>query len=102
MSERRLKELRSIGEIPEQMTEEEAAEFYGSHDLAEIWDDLEPVKEPFAPSPRLRESMVSLRLEPRYLDAVKRLAKRKGLSYHALLQLWIAEMVEREAPDLVR
>jgi|Deesub1362A_J573_1020465.scaffolds.fasta_scaffold09090_3 predicted DNA binding CopG/RHH family protein len=98
----RMKKIKAVEEIPERMTEEEAAEFYGSHDLAEVWDDLEPVEESFLPSPRMRESMVSLRLEPRFLKAVKELAKKKGLPYHALLRIWITERVRKEAPDLVR
>jgi len=102
MSEHRLKSLKSVKEIPERMTEEEAAEFYGSHDLADIWDDLEPVEEPFVPSPRLRESMISLRLEQRYMDALKTLAQKKGLSLYALVRLWVMEKVREEAPELVR
>ena len=52
-----LKRLKSVDEILEQMTEEEAAEFYDNHDLADIWDELELVEEPIAVSPHLRESI---------------------------------------------
>ena len=52
-----LKRLKSVDEISEQMTKEEAAEFYGNHDLADIWDELELIEEPIAVSPQLRESI---------------------------------------------
>jgi len=101
MSEHRLKRLDSVEEIPERMTEEEAAEFYGNYDLADVWDDLEPVEEPFVPSSRLRESMLSLRLERRYMDALKTLAQKRGLSPYALVRLWVMEKVKEEAPELI-
>lgn len=101
MSKRRLKRLESVEEIPERMTEEEAAEFYGGHDLANVWDDLEPVEEPFVPSPRLRESMLSVHLERRYMDALRTLAQKKGLSPYTLVRLWVMEKVKEEAPELI-
>lgn len=97
-----LKRLKSVDEIPEQMTEEEAAEFYGNHDLADIWDELELVEESIAVSPRLRESMIYLRLEQRYLVALNQLAQQKGMSCHALMWAWIVEKLEKESKALLR
>ena len=102
MKNKQLKRLKSADEIPEQMTEKEAAEFYGNHDLADIWDELELVEEPIAVSPHLRESMIYLRLEPRYLVAINQLAQRKGMSCHALMRTWIMEKLEKESPELLR
>ncbi|MBT9166418.1 MAG: hypothetical protein DDT25_01103 [Chloroflexi bacterium] len=57
MRGRRLKKLKSVDEIPEQMTEQEAAEFYGSHDLTEVWDKLESLEEQIAISAGLKKSI---------------------------------------------
>ena len=83
MKNKQLKRLKSVDEIPKQMMEETAAEFYGNHDLADIWDELELVEEPIAVSPRLRESMIYLRLEPRYLVAINQLAQPSFLEKKA-------------------
>jgi NTP pyrophosphatase (non-canonical NTP hydrolase) len=42
MSKERLKKPRTVDEIPAQMAKEKAAEFYCSHDLKELIDQLPP------------------------------------------------------------
>ena len=89
-----MKHINSIEEIPARMTEDEAAEFYGTHSLADVMGKLEPVAEPIELSPRLRETMLRVRLKPKEMTAVKSIARRKGMDYQALVRQWIVEKVK--------
>lgn len=100
MSEQ-LMRLKAANNIPQEMTEEQAAKFYGSHDLGDIWDELEPIEEPIELSPELQKT-IHLRLTHRYLIAIRRLAEQKGMPYRALIRSWIIERAEVEAPEWVR
>lgn len=95
-----LKEIKSIEEIPEQMTREKAAEFYSTHSLGEVWEQLEPVEESFELSATLQENMIGVRLAPEYVRALKRLARCQGVSYRQLIQKWIVERVQQEVSNL--
>mgnify|MGYP000219497478 CR=1 FL=1 len=79
------------------MTDEEAAEFYGSHDLSGVWDQLELVDEPITLAESLRQRMISIRLDPRHLALVKQVAEQENISYRALMAEWLAEKAESEA-----
>lgn len=92
-----LKPILSLDEIPAEMTDEEAAEFYGSHDLSGVWDQLEPVGESVTLAESLRQRMISIRLEPRHLALVKRVAELEDVPYRVLLSEWLAEKAESEA-----
>lgn len=45
------------------------------------------------PKPR---RLVALRLDEETLEAVRRLAARKGLNYSTLMRMWITERMRRE------
>lgn len=95
MARKRLKPIRSIDEIPEHMTEDEAAEFYSTHSLAEIWDQLEPVEEEFriAVSPWKR---ISLKLPEALIERLKTVAQAKGIPLRTLMWLWLRERLQAE------
>jgi hypothetical protein len=94
--------LKSVDEIPRFKSEATEAEFWSTHSLAEIWDQLEPVEIEVAPEPRritLRRAPkkpVTLRLEVQQIARAKALARTKSLSYQALLRSWISEGIARE------
>lgn len=44
---------------------------------------------------------IGLRLQPRYILALRAVAERKGLAYHALIQMWLVERLWEEAPHLM-
>ena len=100
MSEQ-LMRLKTANDIPQDMTEEQAAKFYCSHDLGDIWDELELIEEPIELSPELQKT-IHLRLKHRYLMAIKRLAEQKGMPYRVLIRSWIIERAEQEMPEWVR
>lgn len=89
--------------IPEFKSEEEEARFWDEHDSTEFIEEFEPVD--ISVSPELEEEIlnkrelkkpVTLRLEPKQIDAVKRIAGRKGLPYQTLIRMWITERIKRE------
>lgn len=95
MVRKRLKPVKSIEEIPEHMTEDEAAEFYSTHSLAGVWDQLEPVEEEFriAVSPWKR---TSLKLPEALIERLKTVAQAKGIPLRTLMWLWLRERLQAE------
>jgi predicted DNA binding CopG/RHH family protein len=45
---------------------------------------------------RRRLQNVSIKLDPLYLQSIKRIATSKGIPYQSLLRLWLVEMVRKE------
>jgi predicted DNA binding CopG/RHH family protein len=74
-------------------TDRELRAFYEKHSALTANAALRPVRLRF-PKPR---RLVALRLEEETLEAVKRLAARKGLNYSTLMRMWITERLRREA-----
>jgi len=98
----RVRYLKSLDAIPRFRTEAEEAEFWASHSLAEIWDQLEPVQVEMASDARRitlrrsRKKPITLRLEQHQIDRAKQLARAKSLNYQALMRSWIGEGIVRE------
>lgn len=89
--------------VPEFRTEEEEARFWDEHDSTEFIEDLEQVEIELAPeleeeilSKRELKKPITLRLEPSQIDAVKKIAVKKGLPYQTLIRLWISERIRKE------
>lgn len=89
--------------LPVFASEEEAAEWFATHDTARYMDDLEEVAEKI-PVRRTRrpKKPVGLRLRVDYLEAIKQAAERKGIPYQTLIQMWLVEKLRKEAPDLLQ
>jgi predicted DNA binding CopG/RHH family protein len=94
--------LKSLDEVPAFKNEADEAEFWSTHSLAEIWDQLEPIEVKVSPKARrvtlrrTRKKPVTLRLEQRQITPAKQLARAKSLSYQALMRSWISEGIARE------
>ncbi len=99
---KRMRYLKSLDEIPHFTSEAEEAEFWATHSLTDLWDQLEPVEIEVLPKARRitlrrsRKKPVTLRLEERQIAQAKQLARRKSLSYQALMRSWISEGIARE------
>ena len=59
------------------------------HDLTDFDDELEEVHESIFE--RQPEETVTIRLPAEEVEAVKRLAKAKGMGHTALIQAWVLE-----------
>ncbi len=76
------------------MTDEQIAEFWDTHDVAEFWTDMEDVKESFKDI-RPKKS-ISIRIDEDALTDLKKLANSKGLGYQTLMRMWIIERLHKE------
>lgn len=74
-------------------SDREVAEFWDTHSVADYWDDLEPVEIEPKPVPR---QVVTLRLDPNAAQALRTLARRRGLNYSILVRAWISERLRDE------
>ena len=80
--------------IPETDSIEELALFWDRHDLTDFEDQLEDVSEPVFE--RKPETVIPVRLRRQEIEAVKRVAKTRGVREAALLRQWVREKL-REA-----
>ena len=82
------KRLKLATSIPQFESNKEAAEFFETHDISLVWDQLKPVR-PFKLPPsqvkqireryERRKAASSLRLEPFQIFQAKRIAQRKSI-----------------------
>jgi len=87
-------------ELPTFSSDEELAEWIETHDLSEYMDSLEVITEEIKVQRTLRDKQsVGLDLNRKDLDAIKRVAKTRGIPYKTLIQNWLIEKLRQEAPD---
>jgi predicted DNA binding CopG/RHH family protein len=78
--------------IPHTDSIAELARFWDTHDLTDFEDELEEVSE--SVFKRRGEETVTIHLPAAEVEAVKRLAKAKGMEYTALIQAWVHEKLQ--------
>ena len=92
--------------LPKFQSDQDAAEYFESHSVASVWDQL-----PEAPQVKIlpalarkirdrharAKSPISLRLAPEQIAAAKHIAAAKSVGYQTQLRMWIAEGIRREA-----
>ncbi len=88
--------LKSVEEIPEHMTETEAAEFYDTHSLGELWDQLVPVEEEFTFAPLSPKKRLSVTLRKDMIDRLKMVAGAKGWPLGTVVWLWLRQRLMKE------
>ena len=92
--------------LPKFRSDQEAAEYFQSHSVAEVWNQL-PESNAAKPSRALAKSIqerhaaakspISIRLGPDQIAAAKRIAAAKSVGYQTQLRMWIADGIRREA-----
>jgi predicted DNA binding CopG/RHH family protein len=92
--------------LPKFRSDQEAAEYFEKHSVADVWDQL-PESKPAKPGAALARSIqerhvrakdpISIRLVPEQIEAAKKIASRKSVGYQTQLRMWIAEGIRREA-----
>ncbi len=80
--------------IPKFKNQEEAARFWETHSFEEYAGDTKESEIGFVKRPK---KTVALRLDPSDIKTVEAIAKKKGLSYTALLRMWIKEHLAKES-----
>ena len=76
--------------IPRTDSIQELANFWDTHDLTDFEDQLETVAEPIF---ERETAVLKIPLLPREAEAVKQIAKAKGVSSIELLQKWVLEKI---------
>ena len=92
--------------LPKFRSDKEAAEYFETHSMADVWDQL-PAGKPAKPSATLVKAIrernvaakapISIRLVPEQIAAAKKIAAAKSVGYQTQLRMWIAEGIQREA-----
>jgi len=92
--------------LPRFHSAEEAAHYFQTHSVADLWSQLSEV-EPAKVSKALEKSIqerhatakspISIRLDPKQIAAAKKIAAAKSVGYQTQLRMWIAEGIQREA-----
>jgi predicted DNA binding CopG/RHH family protein len=82
----------STPKIPHTDSIAELARFWDTHDLTDFADELEEVSE--SVFERRGEETVTIRLPTAEVEAVKRLARAKGVGHTALIQEWVREKLQ--------
>jgi len=75
--------------LPETDSIEELAQFWDTNDLTDFEDQLEEIAEPVFE--RKPEMAVKIYLSHQEIEAVKRIAKSKGIAQETLLREWVLE-----------
>jgi predicted DNA binding CopG/RHH family protein len=92
--------------LPKIQSDQEAAEYFESHSVAGVWNQLPeaaPAKVSRVLARKIRDrhasvkSPISLRLAPDQIAAAKHIAAAKSVGYQTQLRMWIAEGIRREA-----
>jgi len=76
--------------IPETDSIQEMALFWDTHDLTDFEDELEEVSDQVFE----RAPLIRIRLLPDEAEAVKQLAKSKGIPYPDLIREWVREKIQ--------
>ena len=79
--------------VPATDSIQELARFWDTHDLADFDDELEEVHESIFE--RRAEETVTIPLPAAEVEAVKRLAKAKGMEHTALIREWVLEKLHQ-------
>jgi hypothetical protein len=82
--------------MPDFKTDEEFAEFTDTHDMADYWDELEPVDDIRINRSTLRRKWIASSLSDSTLEKIYRIANERNLSAAALIQQWIEERIALE------
>ncbi len=78
--------------IPKFKSEKEEADFWATHDSADYLSETTEVKARFT---RPKKKLVSLRLDEKTINRLKKIADSKGIGYLELIRMWVLESMNR-------
>ena len=82
---------------------EEIPSFACEHDEAKFWVvhrlDAKLMEQSTAGADQSESTTITLRIDPRMLARVKRLARSRFLNYQSMLKQWMSERLEQELRD---
>ena len=80
--------------IPEFACEHDEAKFWLDHRL-----DAKLMELSIAGADQSESTTISLRIDPRMLARIKRLARSRYLNYQSMIKQWLSERLEQELRD---
>jgi len=80
--------------IPRFKSDQEAALFWDANSLAEFREDLELVKERVFVKPE--KQVMTIRVDKKLANAMKAIAREKGINYSTLARMWLIERIKKE------
>ncbi|MEQ8190770.1 MAG: CopG family antitoxin [Candidatus Eremiobacterota bacterium] len=83
--------------IPKFKTDKEAADFWDNHSFEDYFEDTKEAEIEFVRNPK---KTLTVRLDPDDVEMVQKLAHYKGLSYTALIRMWIKENLRKETRSM--
>ena len=82
---------------------EEIPGFSCEHDEAKYWFDhrldAKLMEQSIAGADQSESTTITLRIDPRMLSRIKRLARSRFLNYQSMLKQWMSERLEQEQRD---
>jgi predicted DNA binding CopG/RHH family protein len=81
-------------EIPQFGCEHDEAKFWLTHRL-----DANLMAQSVIGADQSESTMITLRIDPRMLARIKRLARSRYLNYQSMIKQWISERMENELRD---
>ena len=78
-------------EIPLFLSEQEEAKYWLTHRL-----DAKLMEQSIAGADQSESTSISLRMDPRMLARLKRLARSRYLNYQSMIKQWLSERLEAE------
>lgn len=83
----------TMTQIPQIDSIKELAKFWDTHDLTDFEDELEEVTDPVFVRDG-QKSAVNVYLQPQELEALRKLARDKGVDQEALVHEWVLEKLQ--------
>ena len=87
-----------MGKIPRFKSDQEAAQFWDTHSLTEFEDDLELVREKVFV--KREKQVMTIRVDKKLVNAMKAIAREKGINYSTLARMWLLERLKKEIQEI--
>ena len=78
-----------MGKIPKFKNEAEEAAFWDTHDTTLLGDEIKEITNMQFPQPAHKSIVISI--EDRYINAIKKIAHKRHIPFHTLIQRWVKE-----------
>lgn len=88
-----------MGRLPEFENEDQIFEFFEKHSGADYMDEAEEIEGPVIDQ-RTKKEVTTLRLDSHLKKTLQVLAKRKGIRYQTLINMWLTERAQKEVRSL--
>jgi predicted DNA binding CopG/RHH family protein len=83
--------INNWSEVPEFVSAQAEAEYWRVHRL-----DVRLMEESLAGNQQAESVLISMRMDPRLLSRLKRLARSRYLNYQSMMKQWVSERLEQE------